>query len=83
VRVTLPKGPLRKLDDRGVGYKYGAWLSVWIPQIRVRESMDVTPYEGTASVLPDDGSAAEVQDVNLPRLTRPRRRLTPHLRRTT
>jgi len=55
------------------------WLSVWLPQIGVRESRDVTLYEGTASVLPDDGSTAEVQDVDL----QIRRRPTPHLRRTT
>jgi len=35
------------------------WLSVWIPEIGARESRGVTPYEGTASMLPDDGSAAE------------------------
>jgi len=54
-----------------------------IPQIGVRESRDVTLYEGTASVLPDDGSAAAVQDVHLPKLTQPRRRPTAHLRRST
>jgi len=39
-------------------------LSVWIPRIRVRESRDVTVYEGTAPMLPGDRSVAEVQDVN-------------------
>ena len=49
------------------------WLSIWIPSIRVRESKGVTLYEGTASMLLDDGSVVEVQDENLPKLTQPRR----------
>ena len=48
----------------GSGVQVWGRLSVWVPRIRVRESRDVTFYEGTAPMLPDDRSVAEVQDVN-------------------
>jgi len=73
------QGGAAEAGRSGSGVQVWGWLSVWIPQIGVRESRDITLYEGTASVLPDDGSTAEVQDVDLPT----RRRPTPHLRRTT
>jgi len=77
------QGGAAEAGRSGSGVQVWGWLSVCIPHSKVSESRGVTPYEGTASVLPDHGSTAEVQDVNLPRLTQPRRRTTPHLRRTT
>ena len=43
-----------------LGYEYEGGYRVWIPRIGVRECRDVTIYEGTASVQPDDGSTMEV-----------------------
>ena len=54
MRVTLPKELL------GSGVQVWGRLSVCIPRIRVRGSRDVTLYEGTAPVLPGDGSVADV-----------------------
>jgi hypothetical protein len=36
---------------------------VWIPEIGIRESGDVTFYAGRAFALPDDGQAAEAGEV--------------------
>ena len=65
VRVTLPSEKLGKLEDRGamgylMGYKYEGAYCVWIPRIGVKEVRDATFFEGTAPVLPDHGSIAEV-----------------------
>ena len=66
VRVTLPSEKLGKLEDRGamgypMGYKYEGAYRVWIPRISLKEVRDVTFFEGTAPVLLDHGSIAEVQ----------------------
>ena len=44
-----------------MGDKYEGAYRVWIPRIGVKEVRDVTFFEGTAPVLPDHGSIAEVQ----------------------
>jgi hypothetical protein len=78
VKVTLLLG---KLEDRAVmgyllGYKYDGGYRVWIPKMGVRESRDITFYEGMAPMVPDHGSAVEVrreevQGAGAPRLTPP------------
>ena len=55
------QGGAAEAGRSGNGVQVRGWLSVWIPRIGVRESRDVTPYEGTASVLPDDGSTVEAK----------------------
>ena len=44
-----------------MGYLMGTNYRVWVPRIGVKEVRDVTFFEGTAPVLPDHGSIAEVQ----------------------
>ena len=58
-KVTLPAEKLKKLDNRAVmgyllGYKYEGGYRVWIPNQGVKEVRDVTFYEDTAPVEPDD-----------------------------
>ena len=60
----IAQGDAGEADDRGaLGYLLGlqGGYRVWIPRIGVRECRDVTFYEGTAPVLPDDGSVMGVQ----------------------
>ena len=66
MHVTLFKEMLGKLEDHGatgyqMGHKYDGGYHVWIPCIGVKEVRDITFYEGTAPVLPNHGSAIEVQ----------------------
>jgi len=56
------QGGAAEAGQYGSGVQIWERLSVWAPQVTVRESRGVTLYEGTASVLPDDRFAAEVQD---------------------
>jgi hypothetical protein len=44
-----------------VEHKYDGGYRVWIPRIGVRESRDVTFFEGSTPVLLDHGSAIEIQ----------------------
>ena len=45
------QGRAAEAGRSGSGVQVWGWLSVWIPQIGVRESRDVTLYEGTALTM--------------------------------
>ena len=61
VCVVLPAEKLGKLDEQAatgymLGYKYISVYWVWIPNMGVKETRDVTFYKGEALILPDNGT---------------------------
>ena len=65
-KVTLPSEKLKKFDNRAVmgyllGYKYEKGYRVWIPKVGVREAWDVTFYEDTAPIAPEDDAIDHIE----------------------